>query len=64
MTFYVAKTPEGSDKRGGGLVHLGEGYLVVTRVGVQKTQEFTPGSDVYDLVYVGERERILRASFV
>jgi hypothetical protein len=37
---------------------------VVTRVGLQKTQEFTPGSDVYDLVYAGERERILRACFV
>jgi hypothetical protein len=27
--FYIAKTTEGSDEHGGGLVHLGKGYLVV-----------------------------------
>jgi hypothetical protein len=37
---------------------------VVTRVGVQKTQQFAPDSVVYDLVYVGERERMIRACFV
>jgi hypothetical protein len=28
--FHIAKTTERSDKRGGGLVCLGEGYLVIT----------------------------------
>jgi hypothetical protein len=32
--------------------------------GVQKSQEFTPGSEVYDVVYAVERERILQACFV
>jgi hypothetical protein len=37
---------------------------VVARVGIQETQEFTPGNKVYDLVDSGEWERILRASLV
>jgi hypothetical protein len=32
--FYVAKIAEGSVERGNGLVHLGNGYLVITRVGI------------------------------
>jgi hypothetical protein len=28
--FYIAKTALGGDERGGGLILLGEGYLVVT----------------------------------
>jgi hypothetical protein len=31
--FYVAKAPEWSNEWGGGLVCLGEGYLVVAQVG-------------------------------
>jgi hypothetical protein len=52
--FYVAKTAEGSDERGGGLVCLGEEYLVITRVGIQETQKLTSGREIYDLVKCGE----------
>jgi hypothetical protein len=62
--FYIAKTTEGCDECGGRLVHLGNGYLVVARVGIQKTYELTPHSKVYNLVNSGERERILHACLV
>jgi hypothetical protein len=58
--FYVAEASEGSDEHGGGLVYLDEGYLEVTQVGIQKTHEFAPGSEVYNLLDSGERERIVR----
>jgi hypothetical protein len=35
--FYVVKTTKGGDECGGRLVHLSEGYLVITLVGVQET---------------------------
>jgi hypothetical protein len=56
--FHVAKTTEGGDECGGSLVCLSEGYLVVTRVGVQETHEFAPGSEVKDLADLGKGERI------
>jgi hypothetical protein len=62
--LHVAEASEGSDERGDGLVCLSERYLVVARVGIRKTQEFTPDSEVYDLVNSGKRERILRAFLV
>jgi hypothetical protein len=37
---------------------------VVAQVGIYKTQEFSPGSEVYDLVDSRERERILQARIV
>jgi hypothetical protein len=38
--------------------------LVVTRVGVQETQELTPSNEVNDLVDSGKRERIFRICLV
>jgi hypothetical protein len=62
--FYVAKAAERSDERGGGLVHLGEGYLVKTRVSIQENQELTPGCEINNLVYAGKRKRILQTCVV
>jgi hypothetical protein len=58
------KTAKGGDERGGELVHLREGYLVVTQVGVQKTQELATGGEVNDLVNSEERERIFQTCLV
>jgi hypothetical protein len=52
--FCVAKAADGSDERGCGLLHLGERYLVISQVGIQKTQELTFGHEFYDLVNVGK----------
>jgi hypothetical protein len=54
--FYVAKTTKMSDERGGWLVRLGEGYLVIARVGIQKAQELTSGCEIYDLVDAEKRK--------
>jgi hypothetical protein len=56
--FHIAKTIEGGDEHGDGLVCLSEGCLVITRVGVQETQELTPSSEVNDLVDAGKGKRI------
>jgi hypothetical protein len=32
--IHITKTTEGGDERGGGLVCISEGYLVITRVGI------------------------------
>jgi hypothetical protein len=45
-----------SDERGGWLVRLGEGYLVIARVGIQKAQELTSGCEIYDLVDAEKRK--------
>jgi hypothetical protein len=37
MAFYIAKTIEGCDECGGGLVRLDKEYLVVAQVAIQKT---------------------------
>jgi hypothetical protein len=58
--FYVAKAAKRSDKHGGGLVHLDKGYLVIARVGIQKTQELTSGHEIYDLVYAWKSKRIFQ----
>jgi hypothetical protein len=44
--------------------HLSEGYLVVTQLGIQKTQELTPGSEVHNLIDSGKREMIFRTCLV
>jgi hypothetical protein len=60
--FHIAKTPIRSDKRCCLLVRLFQGYFVVPEVGVEEVEEYaTRGRDLID---PGERERILRASFV
>jgi hypothetical protein len=46
------------------MVCFSKGYLAVARVGIQKTQEFAPGSEVYDLIDSGERERFFQACLV
>jgi hypothetical protein len=55
--FHIAKTTEGIDEYGNGLVHLGEGNMVITRVGIQETQELRPNSEVYNLVDAGKGDR-------
>jgi hypothetical protein len=35
--FHIAKTAEGGDERGGGLVCTSEAYLVITQVGFHDT---------------------------
>jgi hypothetical protein len=53
-TFLPSKTSKGSDECGGGLVHLSEGCLVISRVGIQETQELTPSPEIHDLVNTGK----------
>jgi hypothetical protein len=48
----------GGDEHGCRLVHLSEGYLVVPWVGVLKSQELTPDSEINDLDDSGKREMI------
>jgi hypothetical protein len=64
MTFLCSKSSRRCDEHGGRLVHLGEGYLVIARVGIQKTQELAPGLEIYDLVYASERKRIFWTSLL
>jgi hypothetical protein len=58
--FHIVEIAKGGDECDVGLVHLHEGYLVVTRVGIHEAQDLTPSSEVNDLVDLGKRERILR----
>jgi hypothetical protein len=46
------------DQCGGGLIYLGEGYLVI--VGIKKTREFTSGHEIYDLINVGKGKQIFQ----
>jgi hypothetical protein len=62
--FYIAKITERSDERGGRLVCLGVGYLVITRVGMQETQELTPCNEVYNLVNARKGKWIFRTCLV
>jgi hypothetical protein len=55
--FHIAKTTEGIDEHGNGLEHLGEGNMLITRVGVQETQELRPDSEVYNLVDAGKGDK-------
>jgi hypothetical protein len=62
--FHIAKIAERSDERGGRLVWLSEGYLVIARVGVQETVELTPSHEVYNLVNTGKGKWIFWACLV
>jgi hypothetical protein len=46
------------------LVHLGESYLVIVRVGIQKTNELTSGCEIYDLVYARKRKWVFQTCVV
>jgi hypothetical protein len=56
--FHIAKIVIKGDEHGGGLVSLDEGYLVITRVCIQETQELATGSEVDDLINIGKGEQI------
>jgi hypothetical protein len=62
--FHGAITAVRGDERDGGLVCLGEGYLVITRVRVQKTQEPATGSEVNDMINTGKRGWIFRTCLI
>jgi hypothetical protein len=62
--FHIAETIEGGDERGGRLVHLSKGYLVINWVGIQEIYKFAHGIEVNNLVDSRKRERIFRANLV
>jgi hypothetical protein len=47
---YVAKHAEWHDERGCELIGLLHLYLVVARIGIKETQEFTPCSGIHNLI--------------
>jgi hypothetical protein len=62
--FYIAKTTKKCDECGGGLVHLSEGYLVATRVGIKETQGLTSDREIYVLINIGKGKQIFRTCLV
>jgi hypothetical protein len=46
-----------SDERGCRLVRLSERYLMIPRIGIQKTQDLISDREIYDLVYAGRGNR-------
>ena len=60
----VAVCTEGRDERRLDLVFFLEGNLVIAGVTVEEEEQFVAGGGVYNLVYLRQTKRVLRAVFV
>ena len=62
--YFVVVIPNRSNKGYLLLIVQGQRYLMITLEGIQETHPRMADNSVYQLIYLGHREWILRASLI